>query len=127
MVDSDSSILETIRGMLGGIMTDDPSENPFDSELVVYINGAIMVLRQAGVGPQEGFLISGADETWSDYVGEDFTKLQLVINFIYLSVKMIFDPPANSTTAQSFKEMKDECIWRLRAETGPEKIFEEDS
>lgn len=120
----DESILDTIKTMLSGSVTDDDA--PFDSELTVHINSAIMVLRQAGVGPQNGYSITGSDETWSDYLGEKEAILDLVKTYIYLSVKTIFDPPSNGSVLQAYNNLMSEYIWRLREQSDPANIFEVD-
>lgn len=120
----DESILDTIKTMLSGSVTDDDA--PFDTELTVHINSAIMVLRQAGVGPQNGYSITGSDETWSEYLGEKESILDLVKTYIYLSVKTIFDPPSNGSVLQAYNNLMSEYIWRLREQSDPANIFEVD-
>lgn len=118
----DESILDTIKSMLSGPVVDDDA--PFDSELIVHINSAIMVLRQAGVGPQNGYSITGSDETWSEYLGDRESTLDLVKSYIFLSVKSVFDPPANGSVLQSYTNLMSEYIWRLREQSDPANIFE---
>lgn len=117
----DESILDTIKTMLTGAVSDDDA--PFDQELMVHINAAIMILRQAGVGPQNGYFITGSDETWEDYLGENEKILELVKSYIYLSVRSVFDPPSNSSVLNSYKELMNEYIWRLREQSDPADIF----
>ena len=62
----EQSILNTIKKMLGV----DSSYDAFDTDIIVAINTAIFTLTQVGVGPEEGFTISGADETWTDFLGD---------------------------------------------------------
>lgn len=120
----DESILGTIKNMLSGPVTDDDA--PFDTELVVHVNSAIMVLRQAGVGPQNGYSIVGSDETWSDYLGDNESMLELVKSYIFLSVKNVFDPPSNGSVLQAYNNLMSEYIWRLREQSDPANIFEVD-
>lgn len=84
------SILTTIKKGVG-VADDDQS---FDSELVLHINGCFPTLRQLKVGPQEGFMIFSADETWEDYLGPQKQMLQnSVTMYITLKTKLNFDPP----------------------------------
>ena len=60
----ENSILNTIK-ILVGI---EPSDDAFDTNLIVLINSAIMILRQIGIGPQAGFSITDSSTVWSDYI-----------------------------------------------------------
>lgn len=102
----DKSILETIRGMLG------PSVDytNFDTDLVVHINSVFNRLKQLGIGPDDGFYITGDSETWSDFF-EDSKTINMVISYMYLKVKMQFDPPSNSIAADAFKQQIAEYEW----------------
>lgn len=104
----DKSILKTIRRMMG------PSEDYdyFDMELIIHINAAFSRLCQLGVGPETPFRISGLEEEWTDFIGEGFQEE--VKQYIYLSVKNIFDPPASSSVMNAYKEQIDKLEWLLR-------------
>ena len=104
-------ILQDIKKLIG------PSEiyDEFDKDLVIHINSVFSILQQLGVGPKGGFYITqGGAETWEDYFdGLDNTNLyQMVKSYIYLKVRMIFDPPTGSVLS-SYKEQIDEYEWRL--------------
>lgn len=57
------SIFTTIKTLLD-VHADDDS---FDADILTYINSALYSLRQIGVGPKEGFVVTGADQTWSEF------------------------------------------------------------
>jgi len=102
------SILLTIKQMLGI-----PSEySVFDEELAVYINTVIAALRQLGVGPENGFAITGENESWEDYIG-DTLMYENVKAYIYLKVRMMFDPPSSSFVLEAFKNQAAEIEWRI--------------
>lgn len=86
-----SSILGSTKAMLGIV----PEYTVFDDQLIMLINSQFSTLFQLGVGPEEGFEIEGEDETWKDYL-EDNKLLKLVITFVHLNVRLMFDPPTNS-------------------------------
>ena len=109
------SILNTIKKMLG--IADDYT--PFDQDIIVLINGAIMILRQLGVGPQAGFSISNAETTWGDYLGTDEILLASVKPYIYLKTKVVFDPPTSSFVLDAMQKQIDEYEWRTNAEVDP--------
>lgn len=103
------SILATIKKMLG------LGENydPFDTDILVFINGALMTLQQYGVGPSTGFVVTGYDQAWSEFLPSE-TLLEGVKQYIYLQVKMGFDPPANSFVMTAMQQQSDKLEWRLR-------------
>lgn len=108
------SILITIKKLLG-IAADDTS---FDVDVIVHINMAINVLLQLGVGPATGFSITGDTETWSDYIS-DMSKLEMVKTYIYLKVKLVFDPPSSSRVIESMENQLKELDFRLNVQVDP--------
>lgn len=90
-----------------------PEDDSFDDELIIHINAAFSVLTQLGVGPKEGFFITGGNETWDDYV-VDIVQANMAKQYVWLKTRMLFDPPSNSTVFNNMKERADEYEWRLR-------------
>ena len=74
-----------------------------------------MTLNQLGVGPKDGFFVSTDEQTWEEYLGES-KKLESVKSYIYLRVKMLFDPPANATIVEAMKQQIAEFEWRLNVQ-----------
>lgn len=109
------SILTSVKKMLGV----DESDDNFDEELIMHINGALMVMTQLGVGPQEGFSITSVQNTWSELLG-DRTDLNLVFGDVYLRVRLIFDPPTNSFLVSSIDRQIVEYDWRIEAWHNPQ-------
>lgn len=101
------SILITIKKMLGL----DAEYNVFDPEIIVYINTAINVLEQLGVGA-DGYTVTSAESTWAEFL-TDISKLEGVKTYIYIRVRMLFDPPANSTLSKTLEDTARELEWRL--------------
>lgn len=110
----DESILNSIKLALG-ITTD---YNAFDSQLILYINTALAVLVQTGVGT-EGFTISGASSKWSDFLGEKMSALEYSKTYVIMRVRMMFDPPQSSGALEAMKEMIREYEWRGYVECDP--------
>ena len=108
----DDSILDSIKKLLG-IASDYTN---FDTDIIIYINSAFMVLNQLGVGPEEGFKITGKDESWSNYI-TDNDNLEAVKSYIHLKVKVAFDPPLNSTVMEAHKQLISEYEWRLNVQS----------
>ena len=102
------SILITIKKLLG--ISEDYKQ--FDTDLIIHINSVFMVLNQLGVGPADCFVIFDDSETWDDFI-TDGRKLELVKTYMYLKVKLMFDPPLSSAVIESTNRMIDEYEWRL--------------
>lgn len=109
------SILTSIKKMLGI-----PEEYAhFDTDIIMFINDAFMSLRQIGVGPASGFSISSDEQTWRDFIGES-TEYEAIKTYIYLKVKMVFDPPANSFVLAAMERQAQEREWRLNTQAETE-------
>lgn len=102
------SILTSIKKLLG--IAEEYTQ--FDSDIIMHINSTFMILTQMGVGPANGFMIEDDISTWSEFLGED-TNLEAVKSYVYLRVKLLFDPPSGGSVADSMKRMIDEFEWRL--------------
>lgn len=103
------SILTSIKKMLG--ITEECTD--FDADLIIHINSVLMILTQIGVGPSEGFFIEDKSDFWEDFLEDDIEKLEAVKTFVYLKVRLIFDPPSSSAVAESFNRTISELEWRL--------------
>lgn len=95
----------------------DESYEFFDPDIVMYINSNLNELNQLGVGVR-GFTIHDKTPTWDDFLGDDKDNLSMAIEFIQLSVRLIFDPPAGSTVT-AYKERIAELTWRLNVQVDP--------
>lgn len=102
------SILTSIKKLLGI----DEEYDHFDPDIIMHINSVFMVLNQLGVGPSEGFTIEDDTSTWMDFVA-DTTKVEAIKSYIFLKVKLLFDPPASSAITESYNRMISEYEWRL--------------
>ena len=117
----DESILTSVKKALG------PEEDyeHFDPEIIMYINSVLATLTELGVGPVEGFMIQDKGAKWNDFISDD-KLLNLVPTYVYLKVKLIFDPPTSSAVLESIKAMIAELEWRLNVTVDPGKVGEED-
>lgn len=107
----DESILNTIKKMLGL----DVEYDAFNADIIVLINSAIMSLTQLGVGPKSGFTISDYTASWSDLLVND-VKLEAAKTYIYLKVRVTFDPPSSSAVLEAYKKQIEELEWRLNVQ-----------
>lgn len=113
------SIFVTIKKMLGL----EDAYTPFDTDVMIFINAALMNLTQLGVGPKEGFTISDYDTKWSDFLTNE-VKLGAVKTYVYLKVKMAFDPPTNSFVMDAMKQQAEEIGWRLNVQAESVEKFD---
>lgn len=104
-----TSILLSIKKMLGL----DKDYDIFDPELIIHINSVFGTLHQLGVGPEEKYTISGDSEVWTDFLTEG-EEIEEVKSYVYLRVRLLFDPPSSSFVLDSFKEQIKELEWRLQ-------------
>lgn len=113
------SILDSIKKMLG--LEEDYT--PFDTDIIIHINSALMNLQQLGVGPKEGFEISDSTATWSEFLTNN-TKLNSAKTYVYLYVRMLFDPPTNSFVMDAMKKQLEELGWRLNVQAESVETFD---
>lgn len=102
------SILTSVKKMLG------PEEDyeHFDPDIIMHINSVFMILNQLGVGPKTMFRIEDKEATWSDFMPEG-EMLELVKSYMYLRVRMLFDPPQSSALMEAMNNQIKEFEWRL--------------
>lgn len=86
------SILNTIKQMLGIPTTD----TAFDVDIIVNINSAFMVLNQLGVGPENVYYIEDSTPVWTDFLENIDDMYSAVKTYVYLKVRVVFDPPGTS-------------------------------
>ncbi len=110
----DDSILLTIKRQLD--MCDD--YNAFDPIIITHINSVFLTLDQLGVSPVRHFEITGENEQWSDYL-KDRTDLNAVKSYIYLKVRLLFDPPNVGVLHEAMERQIAELEWRLNVQCDP--------
>lgn len=104
----ETSILTSIKKLLG--IAEDYTE--FDEDIIIHINTVFLNLTQLGVGPKEGFSIEDDTAEWEDFI-DNSLQLQAVKSYMYLKVKLLFDPPLSSSVIESMNRMIAELEWRL--------------
>lgn len=102
------SILTSVKKSLG--ITEEYTH--FDSDIIMHINSVFSILTQLGVGPDEGFSIIDKDATWNDFMGDD-PRLKMVESYMFLKVKLLFDPPLSSAVTEAINHMISEYEWRI--------------
>ena len=104
------SILTSIKKLLG--IAEEYTQ--FDEDIIMHINTVFLNLTQLGVGPEEGFVIENDAASWEDFINDNI-QLQAVKTYVYLKVKLLFDPPLSSSVIESMNRMIAELEWRLNA------------
>lgn len=102
------SILTSVKKMLG--ITEECKD--FDPDIIMHINTVLMILTQLGVGPEEGFYIEDDSSFWDDFV-KDLSKLEAIKTYVYMKVRLMFDPPTGSSAMEATNRIIDELEWRL--------------
>ena len=113
-----TSILLDIKKMLGL----DENYSAFDRDVIININSAFLGLNQLGIGPEDGFSISGESDSWEDFVGNE-KRLECIKQYIFLRVKTIFDPPASSAVAEAYNKQMAELEFRMNVFVDPKSIL----
>lgn len=105
------SILTEIKKLLN-IQEDDTS---FDMDVIIHINSAFFILNQLGVGPDIPFTISDKNSAWEDFLPTSDKNFAAVKTYIYLKVRLVFDPSSLSSYAlTSMQNQINEYEWRFR-------------
>lgn len=104
----DGSILLDTKKVLGLEST----YTAFDPDVLIHINGALSTLNQIGIGPEGGLYISDSTAIWSDLSVEQ-QVIALAKPYVYLRVRLAFDPPATSFVLKAMEEQLRELEWRL--------------
>ena len=115
----EEKILSSIKKLLG--LND--GVTVFDTDIVIHINTVFANLTQMGVGPQNeegkniGFKISTGNEVWGDFTSNDIL-IENVKTYVYIKVKMVFDPPTSSALIDAYNAQAKELEWRLYTQEG---------
>lgn len=106
------NILATTKE-LSGVMLEYDS---FDKDLIMYINSVFLVLKQIGVGPKEGFVITDVNATWTDFIPDNQVLRESVKAYMGSKVRLHFDPPTSSALLDALNRNVSELEWRLNFE-----------
>ena len=101
-----NNILKTVKKLLGV-----PGDyDCFDSDILININMVLPMLMQIGISTNINTVTE--ESKW-----DDLSSSTEVVNFlrvyITLRVRMIFDPPTNSSLLDAMQKKIDELEWRL--------------
>lgn len=103
-----NSILTSTKKILGI----EETYEAFDLDIITHINTVLSTLNQLGIGPLEGFMIEDKSATWDQLYGDDL-RLSSIKSYVFLRVKLLFDPPQTSFHIASIEKQIQEIEWRL--------------
>jgi hypothetical protein len=102
------SILTSVKKNIGI----EENYTAFDPDIILHINSVFSTLNQLGIGPEDGFFIEDKNTVWSDFLGGD-ARLNQVKTYVYLRVRLLFDPPTNSFVIAAYEKQIEELTWRI--------------
>lgn len=114
------SILNSVKKKLG--IQEDYTH--FDEDIIIDINSVFMILNQLGVGPDEPFTIEDEDAYWDDFI--DNTRIEAVKSYMYMKVRLMFDPPTSGFLVDSLNKQIAELEWRMLVQAETPKLPEAD-
>lgn len=114
---------ESILGSIKKLLNISNDVEVFDQDIALQINTALANLIQMGVGPENGYRIESKDDTWGDFIGQTSAdnKPLLVENlktYVFIKVKMMFDPPQNSAMIDAMERQAKEIEYRVYTQKG---------
>ena len=86
------------------------------------INAAFSTLDQVGLTFQTSFVVVDEEQTWDDYFDAIATSDDIWLNemnremvrqYVYISVRIVFDPPTSSFVLTSLENRLKELEWRI--------------
>jgi hypothetical protein len=105
-----NSILNSVKKVLGM----EASYTAFDTDVLMHINTAFSTLHQLGVGPPDAFVVSNSTPEWSSFIAS-VDGIEAVRSYVFLRVRLLFDPPTTSFGITAMENMVKEMEWRLNA------------
>ena len=103
---STSTILSDVKQMLG-IQS---LIHEFDLDIISHINNAFFVLNQLGIGPDTPFNIDNTTP-WSSF--ESIVPKDVILDYLYLKTKIVFDPPASTNIFEAYRDRISELEFRM--------------
>lgn len=105
-----NSILDSTKKLLSIPLESDY----FDHDVLTYINSAFSTLKQLGAKIPSDFYVSDSTSTWND-IGGNPDVIPHIRSYVYLKVRMIFDPPTGGVKEAYDNQIK-ELEWRINSE-----------
>lgn len=110
---NDINVKDSILLSIKKLLMIDPSYEVYDDDIIMHINATLSVLTQMGVGKEGGLTISDANNTWDEFIDLSNNDFNTIKSYVYLKVKLLFDPPQNSALIESINNQIKEFEYRL--------------
>ena len=107
----EDSILNSTKKILGL----DADYDDFDLDVMTHINKVFFDLSQLGIGPAVGYFISGPEDLWEEFLQPGILQ-NAVRTYVYLRVRLLFDPPNTSFAISAMEKQIEELAYRLNTE-----------
>lgn len=107
------SILDSVKKLLG--IADDYT--PFDQDIIIHINSVFSILASLGVGPDSGYKITDANNTWDEFISESDPRYSMLKTYVYQKVRLLFDPPLTTNHIDALNKSVTELEWRLQIQS----------
>jgi hypothetical protein len=105
------SILDDTKKLLGLA----PDYTAFDTDVIIHINTVLSILSQLGLGSDGGMSITDNTVTWTSLFGSD-PQLNNIKSYMFMRVKMMFDPPQTSFALDAYNKQIQELEWRINVQ-----------
>jgi len=105
----ESSILTSTKKVLG--LSKDYTA--FDEDIIMHINATFSILSQLGLGQTGSVFMIEDDSTLWEEIPIPTEWLNLLKTYVYLKVRLLFDPPISSFLLESANKQIQEYEWRL--------------
>lgn len=103
------SILISTKKILGI----EASYKAFDLDIMTHINSVFNTLHGLGIGPSTGFMIEDDIVSWEEFLPDEMMLHNSIKTYVYLRVRLLFDPPATSYHIAAINEQIKELEYRL--------------
>lgn len=110
---NDINVKDSILLSIKKLLMIDPSYEVYDDDIIMHINTTLSILTQMGVGKDGGLTISDANNTWDEFIDLSKNDFNTIKSYVYLKVKLMFDPPQNSALIESINNQIKEFEYRL--------------
>lgn len=110
---NDINVKDSILLSIKKLLMIDPSYEVYDDDIIMHINTTLSVLTQMGVGKEGGLTISDANNTWDEFIDLSNNDFNTIKSYVYLKVKLLFDPPQSSALIESINNQIKEFEYRL--------------
>lgn len=107
------SILNSIKKMLGI----SPEYSQFDNDIIMCINSAMVSLSQIGFSNADNYSIVDSSNSWNELLN-GVGNSEIVKTYIWLKVRMMFDPPTSSVVVDAIKNNISEMEFRINNLSG---------